>query len=122
MTDSKDDRIRALEEEVKRLELMLESAPDFITRISVDGKFIYLNRLAPGFQMSEVVGTSVVDYVPPQFRERAWQAIEKARETATVQQYATLGPTSVDSVGHYLTRVSPVLENGKVTSLVMIAT
>ena len=122
MTDSRDDRIRALEEEVRRLELMLESAPDFITRISLDGEFLYVNRLAPGFQLNEVLGCSVDDFVPPQFRERARRARAQARESAAVQQYATLGSTGRDSVGHYLTRISPVLENGEVTSLVMTAT
>jgi two-component system, cell cycle sensor histidine kinase and response regulator CckA len=122
MTDSKDDRIRALEDEVSRLRLMLESAPDFITHISIDGKFLYVNRLAPGLQMSDVVGASVDDYVPPEFRERAMQARAKARETATVQQYETLGSRGVDSVGHYLSRISPVLEDGQVTSLVMVGT
>ena len=122
MTDSTDERIRALEDEVRRLELMLESAPDFITRVSVDGKFLYVNRLAPGLRMSDVLGASVDDFVPPEFRERARQARAKARETATVQQYETLGSTGVGSVGHYLSRVSPVLENGEVTSLVMVGT
>jgi two-component system, cell cycle sensor histidine kinase and response regulator CckA len=122
MTDSKDDRIRALEDEVSRLELMLESAPDFITRVSVDGKFLYVNRLAPGLQMSDVLGDSIDNYVPPEFRERAQQARARACATATVQQYETLGSTGVDSVGHYLSRISPVLENGEVTSLVMVGT
>jgi two-component system, cell cycle sensor histidine kinase and response regulator CckA len=122
MTDSKDDHIRALEDEVKRLRLMLESAPDFITRLSVDGKFLYLNRLAPGFEMKDVIGTSVDNYVPAEFRERAWQAMARARETGTVQQYETLGRTGVDTIGHYLTRISPVLEDGVVTSMVLIAT
>ena len=117
-----DDRIRALQDEVRRLTLLLESAPDFITRITVDGDFLYLNRLAPGFEMKDVLGTSVDAYVPPEFRERARRAMRAARETGTVQEYATLGRVSADKVGHYLTRVSPVIENGDVTSLVMIAT
>jgi two-component system, cell cycle sensor histidine kinase and response regulator CckA len=119
--DSPDDRIRVLESEVRRLTLMLESAPDFITRITVDGKFLYLNRLAPGFEMKDVLGTSVDAYVPPEFRERAHEAIRAACETGKVQEYATIGQVSADKIGHYLTRVSPVLENGKATSLVMIA-
>jgi PAS domain S-box-containing protein len=122
MTDSTDDRIYALEDEVRRLRLMLESAPDFITRLSVDGKFLYLNRLAAGYRMGDVIGTSVDNYVPAEFRERAWQAMAKARETGTVQQYATVGRTGVSTMGHYLTRVSPVFENGEVTSMVLIAT
>ena len=120
-SDSPDDRIRALQDEVRRLTLMLESAPDFITRITVDGKFLYLNRLAPGFEMKDVLGTSVDAYVPPEFRERAHEAMRAACETGKVQEYATIGQTSPDQIGHYLTRVSPVLENGKATSLVMIA-
>ena len=122
MTDSNAERIRALEEEVRRLTQMLESAPDFITRITVDGDFLYLNRLAPGFQMSDVLGTSADGYVPPEFLERAHAAMRAARETRTTQQYATLGRTSSERVGHYLTRVSPVIEDDEVTSLVMIAT
>ena len=122
MTESKDDRIAALEDEVRRLRVMLESAPDFITQLTVDGKFLYLNRLAPGFQMKEVLGTTIDAYVPPEFHERAWQAIAQARDTATVQQYANLGRTGIDTVGHYLTRISPVVEHGEVSSLVLIAT
>jgi two-component system, cell cycle sensor histidine kinase and response regulator CckA len=121
MTDSKDDRIRALEDEVRRLTLMLEGAPDFITRITVDGKFLYLNRLAPGFEMKDVLGTSVDAYVPPEFRERAHEAMRAACETGKVQEYATVGQTSANKIGHYLTRVSPLMENGRATSLVMMA-
>ncbi|MEY2929555.1 MAG: hypothetical protein RL033_304, partial [Pseudomonadota bacterium] len=51
MSEGQEERVRALEAEVRRLQVMLESAPDFITRITTDGNFLYLNRLAPGFQM-----------------------------------------------------------------------
>src|SRR5215216_99114 len=119
--DSPDDRIRALEDEVRRLTLMLEGAPDFITRITVDGKFLYLNRLAPGFEMKDVLGTSIDAYVPPEFRDRAHEAIRAACETGQVQEYATVGHTGANKIGHYLTRVSPLMENGRATSLVMIA-
>jgi PAS domain S-box-containing protein len=39
-----------------------------------------------------------------------------------VQQYSTLGRTSTAEIGHYLTRVGPIVENGVVTSLVLVAT
>jgi hypothetical protein len=45
-----------------------------------------------------------------------------AVDERTVQQYATVGQVSATQVGHYLTRISPVIEDGAVTSLVMIAT
>jgi len=122
MTDSQDNRISELEDEVSRLRVMLESAPDFMARLTVEGKFLYLNRLAPGFNMNDVLGTSANDYVAPEFREQQREAIIRVRETGTTQEYANIGRTGVDTMGHYLTRVSPVFENGEVTSLVMIAT
>ncbi len=120
--DDTEERIRKLEAEVRLLQVLLESAPDFITRISVDGKFLYLNRLAPGFRMEDVIGTSIDSYVPEEYRGLAHTAMSAARATRAVQQYATVGKISADRVGHYLTRVSPVIENGEVTSLVLIAT
>jgi PAS domain S-box-containing protein len=117
-----DDRTLALEAEVRRLKAMLECAPNFIMRITLDGKLLYLNQLAPGFRMEDVIGTNVDDYVPEVFRERAREAMRQAVETRTVQEYSTLGRISAERVGHYLTRVSPVIEDGIVTSLVMIST
>ena len=121
-SDSKDDRIRELEDEVRRLTVMLENAPDFITRITLEGKLLYLNRLAPGYEMQDVVGTSIEGYVPPEFHQRARDAMRAARELGTVQQYATLGRVSSDKIGYYLTRISPIVQDGEVTSLVLIAT
>ncbi len=122
MTEGHEERVKALEAEVRRLRVMLESAPDFITNVTNDGKFLYLNRLAPGFRMEQVLGSTVEAYVPPEAHERARAVMKAARETRSVQQYATSGLISKDKLGHYLTRVSPVIEDGEVTSLVMIAT
>ncbi|HKO93659.1 MAG TPA: PAS domain S-box protein, partial [Polyangiaceae bacterium] len=122
MGDTKDERIQLLEAEVARLHTMLSSAPDFITRITVDGDFLYLNRLAPGFRMEDVLGTSCDAYVAPEYQERAREAMRLARETRSTQQYSTVGQVASGRMGHYLTRISPVIENEQVTSLVMIAT
>ncbi len=43
-TDSEDDRIRGLEDQVRRLTLMLESAPDFITRITGSCTFLVIQK------------------------------------------------------------------------------
>ncbi|HEY3500115.1 MAG TPA: ATP-binding protein [Polyangiaceae bacterium] len=115
-------RVEELEAEIRRLQMMLACAPDFIARITLDGKFIYVNYVAPGFTIDRVVGTSAFAYIPEAFHEDARAAMRAAVETRSVQQYATVGPITADEVGHYLTRVSPVIENGEVTSLVMTAT
>ncbi|HSU40033.1 MAG TPA: ATP-binding protein [Polyangiaceae bacterium] len=115
-------RIESLEAEKRRLQVMLASSADFIARITVDGRFLYVNHVAQGHEIASVIGTSVYDYIPAAFHERAQRAIKTAHETRSVQEYRTIGPVSTERNGHYLTRVSPVIESGEVTSLVMTAT
>ena len=115
-------RIAELEAEVRVLHAMLKSAPDLITRASIDGKFLYLNHVTPGFRMEDVVGAPAVSFLPEPHRETASAAMNRAKETRSVQQFATVAPISADQMGHYLTRVSPIIEDGEVTSLVMCAT
>jgi PAS domain S-box-containing protein len=122
MAGASTSRIESLEAEVRRLRGMLACAPDFIARVTLDGTFLYLNHTVPGFALDEVVGTSVFAYIPEPFHARAREAMRLAAEKRTVQQYATVGPITSERQGHYLTRVSPVIEDGEVTSLVMAST
>lgn len=122
MGDDLRERIAALEAEVRLLHTMLESAPDFITRVTVDGEFLYLNRVSPGYRREDVLGTPAESYIPEAFRDAARAAMRAAKETRSVQQFATVAPGTTEEVGHYLTRVSPIIENGDVSSLLLIST
>jgi PAS domain S-box-containing protein len=120
--DESDARLRALEDEVRRLSAMLENAPDFVCRVSLDGRFLYVNRLAPGFERSQVLGQPIEKFLPAEYHDRMHAAMKAARERRETHEYATLGPIRADKLGHFLTRVSPVIEDGGVSSLLMIAT
>jgi two-component system, cell cycle sensor histidine kinase and response regulator CckA len=117
-----EERIRILEAEVRRFQQMLQCAPDFVSLITVDGRFLYINRLPPGVRLEDVVGTSMLTHVRPQFQELSRSAIRQAVETRKVQYYSTAGQITPSRMGHFFTRVSPIIENDEVTSLVMIAT
>ena len=111
-----------LEAEVGRFAQMLQCAPDFVSLITVDGRFLYINRLPAGVRLEDVVGTSLFDHVRPEFQELSRAAIRQAVQTRKVQYYSTAGQITPHRMGHFFTRVSPVVEDETVTSLVMIAT
>jgi PAS domain S-box-containing protein len=115
-------RIAELEAKVARLERMLEGAPNFITWVSTEGKLLYVNRLAPGFTLDDVVGQEVYAFLPPNFHDRLRTAVHDAVETGETQELVTYGVASADRMGYYLTRISPLFENGEVTSLLLVAT
>ena len=120
----KDDgeRVRQLEEEVGHLRTMLASAPNFVMRISLDGRVLYSNRLAPGFDIADVLGAPIDGFIPTAHRDRVHAALERAVATGKVQAFETMGATGPDSMGHYLCSLSPVSEGGEVTSLVLVST
>ena len=78
-------RIAALEREVSVLHAMLRSTPDLISRTTVDGKFLYLNHVTPGFRMEDVVGTPAEAYIPEAFHARLHAAMRAAQDTRATQ-------------------------------------
>lgn len=117
-----DDRIRSLEDEVRRFQQILLCAPDFVSLVTPDGRFLYINKLPPGVRLEDVVGTSMFAKIRPQLQELSRAAMQRAVETRQVQHYSTAGQITRDRMGHFFTRVSPIVENDEVTALVMIAT
>ena len=101
---------------------MLEHAPDFIARVKVDGTVLYANRAAPDFVSGQSGHDSIERWVPAEYQPRLYRALRDAGQSGETQEYAALGPIRGDKLGHFLTRVSPLVEDGKVTSLLLIGT
>ena len=108
---AREERIRALEAEVRRLQLMLESAPDFITRTTTEGTFLYVNRVAPGFRKEEILGTSVEAYVPAEFHERVRRAfLDRAAEDPRRYLVLDAGASAGMLADRIKVRVAPLLK------------
>jgi PAS domain S-box-containing protein len=122
-------RLRDLERENRVLRAsqgflasILESAPDFLGRISLDGKILFLNRLAPGFRMEDVVGKSSYDFTAPEHHGVMRACIESVARTGRPDSFASIAAGPNGEPTHYFTRVGPIFENDRVASLTLIAT
>mgnify|MGYP003481937045 CR=1 FL=1 len=140
---SEDTRVLELEEQVRRLQTQLEKAetrvsdsrfaevllrsildtvPDFVIKLSPDGIIHFLNRVAPGLTMSEVIGASIYSFVPAESEEISRQSIERVMRTGQPDSYASVGLGAYGKLARYLTRISPLKRGDEIESLVMIAT
>ncbi len=104
------------------LRSLLQNAPDIIATITVDGRIMFLNRDAPGFSTPDLVGTSVFTFLLPESHAAARACFERV-----VRTHATAGyhSTNLDQDGgpvHYHTRVGPIVHEGEVIALTLIAT
>ncbi len=140
---SEDTRVVELEEQVRRLQAqlaqaetrvsdsrfaevllrsILDTVPDFVIKLSPDGIIHFVNRVAPGLTMSEVVGASIYSFVPAESEEISRRSIERVMQTGQPDSYASVGLGAYGKLARYLTRISPLKRGDEIESLVMIAT
>lgn len=122
-------RIAALEAEVAALrtshatlEALIESVPDFVVRISNEGVFEYINRLANDLTREQVLGRTIFDFTPAEHHAVIRAALQRVVETGEPASYETTAPGSVGPATPYFTRIGPILENGRVVALTCVST
>ena len=102
------------------LRSVLENAPDFILRVTIDGKLLFLNRFVPGLTAEAAIGRSVLDFVAPESREVVLRTLEHVARTGEPGTYEckALGPHG--SMADYHTTVGPIKEGDRVVALALI--
>jgi PAS domain S-box-containing protein len=103
-----------------RLRAMVESLPGYALLVDLELRIRFCNRMVPGVEREQVIGHSVLAFVPeadrPTFAARLRQAIESARpHTFEITVDIWLGG------GTYRVALGPVLEGQRVTALSLIA-
>jgi two-component system, cell cycle sensor histidine kinase and response regulator CckA len=109
-----------LERSLAFQQLVTEHLPDFVVLLDREQRFVWVNRLAPGLRMQDVIGARVTDYITPESAPITRAAIEATFQHGTVSQHENEGYGDGVRTAHYLTRVVPVLTGGTVECVLMI--
>ena len=99
---------QALRESETKWRTLVESAPDFITLIDRGGTINYVNRVLPGLDKNQVLGTSIFDYSPKEFHPTMKKAIDRVFEEGVMVSYSTLGQSEAGVERHYVSRLAPI--------------
>jgi two-component system, cell cycle sensor histidine kinase and response regulator CckA len=101
---------------------ILRQVPDFLTHISTDGRFLFLNRIIPGLDEAAVMSRTIYDFTDAAYHDVIRAKIARAVETRSQQEYETLGVGPNQQPAHYFTRVAPVIEDDVVSTVILIST
>jgi two-component system, cell cycle sensor histidine kinase and response regulator CckA len=99
---------------------VVENLPDFIALMDREYRYVWVNRLAPGLTLEDVIGKKIDAFVPPASLERAHGAIDAAFDSATVGQMEIEGYRDGENMSWYAVRVVPVVSAGTVENVLLI--
>ncbi|MDB4959147.1 MAG: two-component hybrid sensor and regulator, partial [Myxococcales bacterium] len=102
------------------LEAVVESAPDFVVQIDLEGRIGFVNRTVAPVLPSELIGMSWTARMLPDQREAAEQAFQTVVETGVPAGFDFQSSTSPGS-SWFQGRLGPVRRDGKIIGCVLIA-
>ena len=119
------ERIRmeeALRNREERMRILFESSPDFIMEADRDGKLLFINHTVPEMTVAQAIGTSLYDYISPESREVYIPTLERIFEIGEPDSVETIGLGPEGRTSHYQTRFAPIKRDGRVDTVLVIAT
>ncbi|MCB1189429.1 MAG: PAS domain S-box protein [Leptospiraceae bacterium] len=113
--------LNILQDNQKRLNLIMSNVPIYICELDKNGKILYANRTNEGTTVDEAIGTSLITWVPQNMRSELQKTIEMAFYTRSFQVIEYCLPDLKGEVHYYQVQISPIVINNKTNSIVMIA-
>jgi len=103
----------ALRESEENWRSLTENSPDYIMLLDREGIIQFVNHTVPDLDRSEVIGTPVYDYVPPEFHATMEACFRRVLETGRPDQYEVDYYTADGDIQNFEARVGPVIRDGE---------
>jgi PAS domain S-box-containing protein len=107
-------------EEMRRS--IIESSVDHIIMVNPAGRILYINRTADNLKLSEVLGHTVFEFVPEEFRPRIRECFARVCATGQPDRYETEFQPRAGEIMYFEARVAPMMTDGVVESLIINST
>ena len=111
--------MRASEEKYRSL---VENSPDIIMIVNREGRIEFINRTVPGFTVEDTIGTSVYDYILPEYHDKVRRLSKRVLETGQPESYEAVVKGGEGSDIWYHTRLAPIYREDRIEGLTFVAT
>lgn len=100
----------------------MDTLPAYVASISNEGIIRYINRVAEGTDPHSVIGSSIFDYITPEYHSVARECLHRVVTTGKPSGFENVAGSANQKPARYETLIAPVVVDGEVTSLTLIAT
>jgi len=111
-------RTADLEEANARLRGLLDNLPDYVVIVDREGIIHFLNRPQPNGSIEQLIGQRYLDYAPAEDQPRWRELLHMAFQGTEIQSYEAMDRDGV----LYAARLVPLVEDGAVRNIMVIAT
>ncbi|MFC2071829.1 PAS domain S-box protein [Chloroflexota bacterium] len=115
---------KRMEEELRKSEekwrSLVENAPNIIMLTDSDNIIKLMNRTVSGFDVKDVIGMSIYDYIRPEYHDAVREAVDGVSKTGKTGSYEIRGVGPDGSMSWYETWISLVKRDGEVIGVVHI--
>ncbi len=113
--------LQALEESENAWRDLVANAPDLIIKVNRQGRVTFINHPVPPLTHKDVLGRSILDFVPAAHSQLVAQNLEHVLSTAETVSFESEGLGPGHSWARYSCRVGPIRRNGAVVEAMVIA-
>lgn len=114
-----------LEQKVKdseeRLRSLIDNAPNIIVTIDKEKRILSINRTIEGYTVEATIGTSIYDYIMPEYHEIANKVIDRVFNNDEPGDYETTIKAPNDILW-FDTNVGPIMRDDQVVAVTLITT
>lgn len=114
-------RTAELVESESKWRALVENATDIIMSVDRSGQILFINRPMPGLTIDGTIGTRLHDHADPADREAVDDVLERVFTDRATDEFETRFAGDHGESRAYLSRVSPVVRDGKVVSCHIIS-
>ncbi len=105
----------------QRWRSLAESSPDFILTLDSSFQITYANGASPGKTAQQLLGTSILDHLPPEERRGVRAKLQSVVATHQPARYDTTYYSSASGVIYYESLVVPHIHDGRLAELLMVS-
>lgn len=113
---------KALRESEKKFRTLFENSADIIVLLDLEGNILDINKVAPGYNMEDVLTTPWENFLTPEQKILFKNALNKSIETGEPHGYEADIPSPLGVVQNWFNKISPVFEGKKMRSIIVTCT
>jgi PAS domain S-box-containing protein len=112
-----------LKENEEQIRSIVETVPGRILNLDRDGNIIFVNRVGPDSSMEEVIGTSVFEYIPPEYHQVYRNALEDVMVKGDIVELECLNIPAGSTLRVWnLNRIGPISRQGEIIGVAVALT